>query len=73
MSKTYLIHLNAGNDVNGNPRRYYVQYSETGELLGVFDEGYKGRSAAPRGPDVVELGTIPTCPSFRREMLKMGK
>lgn len=70
---TYLLHLDAGRDTNGNPRRCYVQYDADGAILGCWDEGYKGRSAAPTGKNVIELGTVPTTASFRRKLLKEGE
>ena len=30
------------NDANGNPRRLWLGYSASGEVLQVFDEGYSG-------------------------------
>ena len=45
MSKC-LLHLNAGNDRNGNPRRLYV-VMENGRIVAVFNEGYEGHGAIP--------------------------
>jgi hypothetical protein len=44
--------LDAGHDINGNPRRIWTVYesddsSEGFELVGVFDEGYAGKGALP--------------------------
>ena len=38
------IRFNAGNDRNGNPRRVYVTFL-SGEIVAVYDEGYKGEAA----------------------------
>ena len=40
--------LNAGNDVNGNPRRMWcISDYETGEVQFAYDEGYYGRDCVP--------------------------
>ena len=39
------LHLSTTNDTNGNPRRLYVFLTDTGQVVGVKDEGYKGRGA----------------------------
>ena len=47
LSHTFMI-LNAGNDVNGNPRRIWcISEPETGEVLFAYDEGYYGRDCVP--------------------------
>ncbi len=40
-----ILHLNAGHNVNGNPRRCYVVIDKTGCIKRVIDEGYAGDSA----------------------------
>jgi hypothetical protein len=42
-----LIYCNAGNDINGNPRRCFVYLSATNNPLYVWDEGYYGRDCLP--------------------------
>jgi len=45
-SKKFLaIHLNAGNDASGNPRRLYVIVDIGGAVHAVIDEGYNGQQA----------------------------
>jgi hypothetical protein len=72
----YAIHLRAPNDANGNPRRCFAIYAESGEYLGTVDEGYKGDRAIgasgliPEGATVRILGRFDTTPSQRRELLK---
>ena len=40
--------LRAPNDRNGNPRRLFLVVStKDGNLVGVHDEGYKGRDCVP--------------------------
>lgn len=41
-------HYCASNDVNGNPRRVYVFFSD-GEAIAAWSEGYSGHHAVP-GP-----------------------
>lgn len=69
--KTFTLHLCATNDTNGNPRRVYVVFDETGAILETIDEGYQGISAVARKyPKSVILGSFQTTPSQRRELLK---
>ena len=39
--------LNAGNDVNGNPRRMWCISDYDGQVLFAYDEGYYGRDCVP--------------------------
>ncbi len=41
-----IIRLNAGNDMNGNPRRVFIEITK-GALTGSWDEGYSGSDALP--------------------------
>lgn len=70
------IHLNAGNDTNGNPRRLYVVYSvaeRESELMAVIREGYSGvRALRERFPDAVLLsGAIQVTAKEYRSYLGM--
>ena len=38
------IKFNAGNDINGNPRRVYVTF-RNGSIVATYDEGYRGEQA----------------------------
>jgi len=44
MAKFNVIHLNAGNDTNGNPRRVYVILHNS-DIVAAYDEGYAGINA----------------------------
>ena len=33
----------ATNDSNGNPRRLFVYWDMRGDIIGIFDEGYRGK------------------------------
>jgi hypothetical protein len=39
--------LNAGNDINGNPRRVWVISDDDGKPVFAYDEGYYGRDCVP--------------------------
>lgn len=72
--KTFTLHLDAGHDTNGNPRRCYVVFDDTGRIVETIDEGYQGNSLVKkRYPGSVNLGTIATTPAQRRELLKGEK
>ena len=40
-----VLHLNAGHNVNGNPRRCYVCIGRDGCIIDTVDEGYDGLAA----------------------------
>ena len=44
MTKFNVIHLNAGNDTNGNPRRVFVVLHDS-DFVAAYDEGYSGINA----------------------------
>lgn len=82
-SECTVVYLNAGNDVNGNPRRLFVLSHPTAGWLATADEGYAGREAigdfkvewAGDKPTAVRLlrDRITPCiecsPSYRRRLL----
>jgi hypothetical protein len=45
--KANVIRLNAGNDINGNPRRVFVALVGP-YFIGAWDEGYEGYLAVPK-------------------------
>lgn len=60
-------HWRANNDVNGNPRRCYVVYAQTGHILDVIDEGYAGK---PRWlNDLPQLATVDVSVTQYRQIL----
>ncbi len=63
-------HLRAPNDVNGNPRRCYVIYSDDATILDVIDEGYVGRPMWVR--DLAELPEMNITATEYKQWLKMG-
>lgn len=67
------LHLNAGNDRNGNPRRCYVALSDIGHVIGVADEGHVGRASVPWpiGGDAPWDISITTTPTEYRSYLVM--
>ena len=78
------IHVNAGNDTNGNPRRLFVVFDDAGKManyvpdarvMAVVSEGYRG-SAALRDeyPDVpVAEIRLDITPKQYRELLRLGR
>ena len=75
----YAIHLNAGNDRNGNPRRAYLIYDVTGAYVGSVNEGYQGAGAIeasgllPGGATVTVLAQVPTTPRYYNDALRSEK
>lgn len=39
------IHINAGNDRNGNPKRGWIIANDDGEFIDFVDEGFQGQGA----------------------------
>jgi len=70
------LHLDAGHDRNGNPRRCFLVLGPDGSTVAVVDEGYRGRGAlrawaAEHGVDVpTDAGMIATTPGEYRALLK---
>ena len=44
MTKFSVIKLNAGNDINGNPRQVYIVLDQS-QIIATYDIGYEGREA----------------------------
>jgi len=54
------VYIDAGRDRNGNPRRGWIVYDETGRVDHFVDEGYRGSAARPTGvPDMEALKITP--------------
>lgn len=47
-----IIHLDAGHDKNGNPRRVYVVFGNDGYVIEAIDEGYYGHGAITSRKDL---------------------
>lgn len=70
--KNYVLHLAAENDINGNPKRVFVVYDDTGNIVETINEGYIGASAwYKKYPNAISLGRYPTTKSEVRELLKL--
>ena len=63
-----VLHLDAGNDLNGNPRRVYVLAHPTAGFLAAVDEGYEGWAAIGDFAAVVVLA-CPEAPSAEAAIL----
>lgn len=73
------IHLNAGNDRNGNPRRLYlivqlkkVNKNNWAEVIDAIDENYSGHGAVKQAgyDDTPVIGRFDTTPAEYRDLLK---
>ena len=67
----YAIHVNAQNDINGNPRRAFMVYDSAGAFVGSVDEGYGGKGVLERygkDVDIHILAEIPTTVGFYRDL-----
>lgn len=72
--RAIVIHLNAGNDSNGNPRRIYLAILSSGRILGAVDEGYSGSGAVGErwGAGAMDwpiVEHIATTPAERKRLL----
>ena len=57
-----VVHLNAGHNGNGNPRRCFVCIGRDGQVFDVVDEGYNGIAALWRNHP--ELQNNPVFPMY---------
>lgn len=66
------LHLDAGNDRNGNPRRMFLVFeTATGSPVAAVDEGYSGDTVSRLFPGAIKLGDrIPTTPNTHRDWLR---
>jgi hypothetical protein len=83
--KYFMVHVNAGNDQSGNPRRGWILYRvipwETADgttwhgtaIVDFFDEGYDGDEAIPpRYRRYPTTGQIRVTPKAYREFIRLG-
>jgi|APSaa5957512622_1039677.scaffolds.fasta_scaffold08199_5 hypothetical protein len=78
MSKFITIRLDAGHDVNGNPRRVYVVHNtaeDYGPIVAVYDERYAGRRAITNRYHRAAWGgyTYKTTPGQYRDLIRQSK
>lgn len=65
------LHLDAGNDTNGNPRRIYIVVSTKGSVISAHDEGYYGDAAVTkRYPNIAIVGRFKITPGEYRSLKK---
>jgi len=77
-SECICIHLDAGHDNNGNPKRAYMVIHTSGDIVAVIDEGYYGSKALNKtfgdkiGTDLYlrYSGTIATTKLQLRDLFK---
>lgn len=63
------IRLNAGNDMNGNPRRVFVVLDKHG-ILDIIDEGYNGDSELRKRHRISASDDFETTPAEYRQLVK---
>lgn len=69
--KGSVLHLDAGNDKNGNPRRCFVIFSSSGRIIDAIDEEFYGCKAYEKVyPKYVYLGKFKTSVSEYKQVLK---
>lgn len=68
------VKVNAGHDVNGNPRRGWIVLScKSGDMVDFVDEGYEGDSKLRRKHPTAAVGpTIKVVPGEYRQLKKEG-
>lgn len=67
---TVCILLAAPNDTNGNPRRLFVVFNDTDNMVEVWDEGYHGK---PKALGAYNPARIHIPASEYREILRFAK
>ena len=65
IAECYVLHLNAQNDSNGNPRRIYVLGHPIAGILAAVDEGYNGTGALNHFSVSYQYSDNRECPSSR--------
>jgi hypothetical protein len=68
-----VLHLDAGHDTNGNPRRAYAGLDDRGAVLWAVDEGYLGREAVPAYARKAPIAELNVRPAERRRWLAIGR
>jgi hypothetical protein len=68
------IHINAGNDRNGNPKRGWIITDSDGYFIGFVDEGYGGTGSLQSSAYsfAKPTPTIEVVPSVYRDALKQA-
>lgn len=65
------LHFNAGNNVNGNPRRVFVVVNTQGAVIGAYDEGYRGEASVTKHfPGIAIVGRFNISVAQYNELLK---
>lgn len=70
----YFQHVKTTNDTNGNPRRSFLVFDESMNLLSIIEEGYQGNSAMqaefPNYHELKELYSINVQPKEYKRLTK---
>lgn len=64
------IRLNAGHDVNGNPRRVFVVIDPKHGVIDAIDEGYEGEAGLKRAHRITSSADFMTTPGEYRGLLR---
>lgn len=68
-----LVYVATTHDVNGNPRRGWVQLDGSGDRVRFYDEGYAGRGALPNHlRDGASWDPLRITPGEYRRLLKLA-
>lgn len=67
------IRLNAGNDVNGNPRRVFVVLDPMVGVIDAIDEGYEGEAELRKRYRISSTADLDTTPRQYRELVKRAR
>lgn len=68
------IHINAGHDRNGNPKRGWIIANSEGEFIDFVEEGYQGSGALRLSSysNVKPTPTIDVVPSVYRDAMRQA-
>jgi hypothetical protein len=71
---TIAIHINAGNDRNGNPKRGWIITNSEGEFIDFVDEGYAGTGSLRTSAfsQAKPTPTIEVAPSVYRDCMRQA-
>jgi hypothetical protein len=69
--KKFTVRIKAANTPMGNPQRAWIVWDSKGTLLGVYDEGYRGRPKETN--DAVQLATIEVSKSEYHAWIREGR
>jgi hypothetical protein len=69
--KKFAIRIKADNDPNGNPQRAWIVWDSKGNLVGVYNEGYRGKPSETK--DAQHLADIKVSKSEYHSWIREGR